>query len=82
VLDCLRTVVGRGEHSGGLGFLPGLGSLKSLDNFAMKLDIHGRTFNEYRELQQLLDSGDRGDRAADDDCLRSLLLLRGLPSRS
>lgn len=39
----------------------------------------------YLELEQLL-SGDtrdeRGERAADDDCLRNLFLLLGLPSRS
>lgn len=32
--------------------------------------------------QQLLDSGERGLRAADDDCLRTFDLLRGLPSLS
>lgn len=38
--------------------------------------------NHYRELQQLLESGERGVLAADDDCLRNLLRLLGLPSRS
>lgn len=36
----------------------------------------------YRDEQQLLDSGDRGFRPADDDCLRTFDLLLGLPSRS
>jgi hypothetical protein len=36
----------------------------------------------YRELLQLLESGERGDFAADEDCLRNLLRLLGLPSRS
>lgn len=38
--------------------------------------------SSHRELLQLLDSGERGDLAADDDCRRSLLRLLGLPSRS
>lgn len=36
----------------------------------------------YLDEQQLLDSGERGFRAADDDCLRTFDLLLGLPSRS
>lgn len=41
--------------------------------------------NKYLELEQLLSGearGERGERAAEDDCLRNFVLLRGLPSRS
>lgn len=41
------------------------------------------SFFPYLDEAQLLDSGERGVRAAaDDDCLLNLRLLRGLPSRS
>lgn len=42
----------------------------------------GHGIETHLDEQQLLESGERGVRAADDDCLRNLDLRRGLPSRS
>lgn len=93
VLDCRRIAWGRGAQSmGWFGIRPGLGSLQEaravMSVFAIVIQSLFRLLgtikwdNHYRELQQLLESGERGVLAADDDCLRSLLRRRGLPSRS
>lgn len=85
MLDCRLIAWGRGAHSiGGFGIRPGLGSLESEMSRKSLFDTQKviKVINYYRELQQLLDSGERGVLAVEDDCRRNLLRLRGLPSRS